>query len=145
MFDDQAFAPPSLTSPRRLSTLEIEPGYNQLPLPINTAWDNISVFRAVIETLCGMAIFPENPLIYSVVRSSMVKIGQITGFKQIIRPYVLGYGAGKAFNEKVHSHLACRNVRILIVLVGNVSEALQNLMMKHSDIRIFLDHYLPGE
>jgi hypothetical protein len=29
----------------------------------------------------------------------MKKIGQITGFKQVARPYALRYGAGKAFNE----------------------------------------------
>src|SRR5579871_4625655 len=36
-----------------------------------------------------------------------------------------------------------QNVRILTVLIGNVSEALQNLMMKHADIRTFLRYYLP--
>ena len=99
IFDNQAFAAPSLTSPERLSELDIEPGRNQLSLPLNPELDNIPVFRQAIKTLYGWALSPTRPLTYSVLWSSMKKLGQITGFKQITRPYALRYGAGKAFNE----------------------------------------------
>jgi uncharacterized protein DUF3435 len=99
IFDNQAFAAPSLTSPERLSELDIEPGQNQLPLPLDPELDNIPVFRQAIKTLHGWALSPTKPLTYSVLWSSMKKLGQITGFKQITRPYALRYGAGKAFNE----------------------------------------------
>ena len=99
MFDDQAFAAPNLLSPEQLSILEIEPGCNQLALPLNPKKGDIPVFRSIIRTLHGWAVSPTKPLTYPVVRSSMRKLGQITGFKQVTRPYALRYGAGKAFNE----------------------------------------------
>jgi hypothetical protein len=97
IFDDQAFAAPSLTSPEKLSRLDIEPGCNQLPLPFKQEMENLPVFRCAKRTLHGWAISPTEPL--TIVRSSMKRIGQITGFKQVTRPYALRYGAGKAFNE----------------------------------------------
>ena len=99
MFDDQVFAAPNLTSPAQLSILEIEPGYNQLPLPLKPEMGNVPVFRSIIRTMYGWTVSPSKPLTYAVVRSSMRQLGQITGFKQITRPYALRYGAGKAFNE----------------------------------------------
>jgi hypothetical protein len=99
MLDGQAFAAPSLTSPEKLSRLDIEPGCNQLPLPFKQEMANLPVFRCTKRTLLYWAISPTEPLTYSVIRSSMRKIGQITGFKQVIRSYALRYGAGKAFDE----------------------------------------------
>jgi hypothetical protein len=99
IFDDQAFAAPSLTSPERLSELEIEPGRNQLEIPLDPRLYNTPVFRQAIRTLQGWAISPDKPLSYSVLWESMKKLGQLTGFKQVTRPYGLRYGAGKAFNE----------------------------------------------
>jgi hypothetical protein len=99
IFDDQAFLAPSLTSSERLSELDIEPGRNQLPLDFKSKFDNVPIFRKVIKTLQGFAISLKEPLTYSVVYSAMRKLGQLTGFKQITRPYALRYGAGKAFNE----------------------------------------------
>ncbi|KAF1975817.1 hypothetical protein BU23DRAFT_597550 [Bimuria novae-zelandiae CBS 107.79] len=52
-------------------------------------------------------------------------LGEITGFAQVTRPYSLRYTGGKAFNEN-----------------GNISEAMQNLIMGHANIRTFLKHYL---
>jgi len=52
-------------------------------------------------------------------------LGQITGFAQVTRPYSLRYAGGKAFNDN-----------------GNVSEAMQNLIMGHASITTFLKHYL---
>ena len=99
IFDDQAFAAPRLISPEQISKLYVEPGRNQLPLPFASKWDNIPIFRRIIQTLDGYAISPDQPLTYSVVYSAMRKLGQLTGFKQITRPYALRYAGGKAFNE----------------------------------------------
>lgn len=142
MFDDKAFAAPNLMSPEQLSILEIEPGCNQLSLPLKPEMDDVPVFRSVMKTMYGWAISPSKPLTYSVVRSSMRRLGQITGFKQVTRPYALRYGAGKAFNENGQYLLYNESVVILTGCTGNVSEALQNLMMQHADIRTFLRHYL---
>ena len=86
-------------SPKKLSRLDIEPGCNQLLLLFKQEMANRPVFRRAKGTLHGWAISPIEPLMYSVVRSSMKRIGQITGFKQVTWPYALRYGAGKAFNE----------------------------------------------
>ncbi|KAL9084485.1 MAG: hypothetical protein Q9165_008058 [Trypethelium subeluteriae] len=134
IFNDRAFAAPSLTSPEKLSALQIEPGYNQLPLPLKPEMDDIPIFRRVIKKSNGFDISPSKPMTYSVLRSSMVRLGQITGFKQVTRPYVLRYGAGKAFNEN--------GILVLIAAKGSVSEALQNLMMDHANIRTFQKNYL---
>ncbi len=115
MFDDEAFAPPNLTTPEKLSSLDIEPGRNQLRIPLKPKMADVPIFRSVIRTLDGWAISKKKPLTYAVVRSSMIKLGQITGFKQVTRPYVLRYGAGKAFNE---------NGPYLFFLVPNVRKAL---------------------
>jgi Protein of unknown function (DUF3435) len=112
IFDDQAFAPPNLTTPENLSRLDIEPGRNQLPLPFKPGKADVPIFRSIIRTLQGWAVSPTDPLTYPVVRSSMRTLGQITGFKQVARPYALRYGAGKAFNESgQYLPLSIPNVR----------------------------------
>jgi uncharacterized protein DUF3435 len=99
IFDDQAFAAPNLTSSTALSKVYIEPGYNQLPLLLDPEWADVPVFRKAIAAADGWAVSATMRLTYSVLYSSMRTLGQITGFKQITRPYGLRYGAGKAFNE----------------------------------------------
>jgi hypothetical protein len=99
MFADNAFLAPNLTSPEQLSKLEIPPGSNQLPLPLDPKKSSMPVFRRAIRELGGWVISSTEPLPYNVLYKVMVKLGQITGFKQILRPYALRYGAGKAFNE----------------------------------------------
>jgi hypothetical protein len=114
IFDDQAFAAPSLTSPEKLSELYIEPGKNQLRLLLDPSLDNVSVFRRAVKTSDGWRIStarksdtstePWNlPLPYSILAPSMKKVGAITGFPQVTRPYALRYGAGKAFNDSGQS------------------------------------------
>ena len=53
IFDDQVFAAPSLTSPEKLSRLDIEPGCNQLPLLFKQEMENLPVFRCAKRTLHG--------------------------------------------------------------------------------------------
>ncbi|KAF2177343.1 hypothetical protein K469DRAFT_742556 [Zopfia rhizophila CBS 207.26] len=113
LFRDRAFAPYNLTSKYELSKLYIPPGRNQLPLPLNRELDDIP------------AISPTKPLSYSTLLPWIKKLGQITGSTQVTRPHSLRYAGGKTFNKN-----------------GNVSEEMQNLMMGHGSIGIFLKHYL---
>ncbi|KAJ5443134.1 hypothetical protein N7445_004247 [Penicillium cf. griseofulvum] len=53
-------------------------------------------------------------------------LGEIHGFLQSMFAYRFRYGGGKMLNES-----------------SAVSEAQQNLIMKHADTRTFLNHYLP--
>ncbi|KAF2435311.1 hypothetical protein EJ08DRAFT_333907 [Tothia fuscella] len=107
IFDDQAFAAPSLTSPEKLSALYIESGSNRLRLLLDLALDDIPVLRRAVKTVDGWEISPNMPLTYSMVAPAMKIISNIAGIPQVTRPYALRYGAGKAFNNN-----------------GNVSEAM---------------------
>jgi hypothetical protein len=99
LFKDQAFAAYNLTSPEELSKLQIEPGRNELPLRLNRKLDDVPVFRRSVRTSNGWAISPDKPLPYSTLLPWIKKLGQITGFAEVTRPYSLRYGGGKAFNE----------------------------------------------
>ncbi|KAH8710290.1 hypothetical protein GQ44DRAFT_714462 [Phaeosphaeriaceae sp. PMI808] len=125
LFCDQAFAAYNLTSPEELSRLDIAPDRNELPLRLNPELENVPVFRKAVRTPDGWAISPTEPLPYSTLLPWIRALGQITAFAQVTRPYSLRYAGGKAFNEN-----------------GNVSEAMQNLMMGHASIATFLKHYL---
>jgi hypothetical protein len=61
IFDDQAFAAPSLTSPEELSRLNIA---INLPLPLKLELANVPVFHRAIRTPQGWAISPTEPLTY---------------------------------------------------------------------------------
>lgn len=99
IFDDQAFAAPSLTSAKKLSRLDIEPSLNQLPLLLRSDLDDVPTFREAIRTLKGWEISLDKPLEYATVRYSIKKVGELTRFKLPLCPYALRYGAGKAFNK----------------------------------------------
>ncbi|OJJ81342.1 uncharacterized protein ASPGLDRAFT_38125 [Aspergillus glaucus CBS 516.65] len=60
----------------------------------------------------------------SVVRSWMHQGGEITGFDQVARPYLLQYAGAKEFNSS-----------------EEVTDALQNVILQHADIRTFIQHY----
>ncbi|KAI9764096.1 MAG: hypothetical protein M1840_008901 [Geoglossum simile] len=123
---DGAFAAPNLTCAEQLSKLNIRPGCNQLPLLLLPEKADIPVFRKSIKTLYGWEISPDQPLPYSTLLPCIKKLGVLTRFPQIKRPYCLLYGTGNAFNQS-----------------GDVSDALQNLMMQHADMCTFVNHYLP--
>lgn len=75
MFADQAFAPPSLTTPEKLSSLDIELGDNQLPILLDLEMADVPVFRSIKRKLDRWAVSEKEPLTYAVVRSSMIKLG----------------------------------------------------------------------
>lgn len=96
---DGAFAAPNLTSAEQLSKLDIRPGTNQLPLPLKRSMDDIPIFRKSITTTYGTEISPDEPLPYATLLPLVKKLGILTGFLHIHRPYGLWYGAGNAFNQ----------------------------------------------
>jgi hypothetical protein len=95
---DEAFLAPNLKSAEKIGGLDIRPGYEQLPLHLKPEKANIPVFRKSIKTLYGWEISPDQ-LPYSALLAWMKKLGVLTGFPQITRPYGLRYGAGNAFNQ----------------------------------------------
>ncbi|KAI9771037.1 MAG: hypothetical protein M1839_002973 [Geoglossum umbratile] len=126
IFADRAFAAPNLTSAGQLSGLDIRPGYQQLELLLRPSMLDVPVFRKSVRTGYGYEISPHEPLSYATLLSLMKAVGVIAGFLQPTRPYCLRYGAGNEFNQS-----------------GDVSDALQNMMLQHANIDTFIKHYLP--
>ena len=98
LFDDQAFAAYNLTSEEELSKLYIPPGLNQLPLCLKQDLYDIPVLRQPVRRSDGWSISPNQPLLYSTLLPWIKRLGEITGFEQVTRPYSLRYAGGKAFN-----------------------------------------------
>ncbi|KAI9764678.1 MAG: hypothetical protein M1839_005790 [Geoglossum umbratile] len=126
IFADRAFAAPNLMSAEQLSRLDIRPGYQQLELLLKPSMLDVPVFRKSVRTGYGYEISPHEPLSYATLLSLMKAVGVIAGFLQPTRPYCLRYGPGNEFNQS-----------------GDVSDALQNMMLQHANIDTFIKHYLP--
>ncbi|KAA8641792.1 DUF3435 domain-containing protein [Aspergillus tanneri] len=90
--------------------------------PVLDSPERLYSLGAVRETM-GYRIALETQLTVSTVRSWMRRVGEITGFEQVIKPYLLRYTGAKAFNS------------------NEVTDALQNAMLQHAGIRKFIRHY----
>ncbi|TAQ84190.1 hypothetical protein B7494_g7492 [Chlorociboria aeruginascens] len=85
IFANNAFLAPSLTSAERISELDIEPGKEQLPLPMKPEMANIPVFRKSTRTYYGWEISPDEQLLYTTLLKWMKRLSVLTGFPQITR------------------------------------------------------------
>jgi hypothetical protein len=97
MFADDVFSIPDLT-PERLFKLDIRPECNSLEVPIREEVADLCVFRQYKRTATKRIITNER-LPYSVLKTHMKDVGEITGFKDVARPYCLRYGAANAFDK----------------------------------------------
>lgn len=86
-------------SAEQLLHLNIHPECNELRLLLDPALDDVPVFRQSLRTLQGTAILADQALPYSTLLPWVKKVGALTGFQQIARPYSLQYGAGKALDN----------------------------------------------
>ncbi|OJD20357.1 hypothetical protein ACJ73_08309 [Blastomyces percursus] len=129
LFADRAFAllggERVLTSARQLIDLKIPEGINQLELHLDPALDDVPVFRKSERTLEGIEISATEALTYATIKLWIKRIGEIAAFRDIVRPYSLRYGAGKALDDS-----------------GHISEAVRSLIFQHSDPRTFIKYYL---
>ncbi|OJD11104.1 hypothetical protein AJ78_08054 [Emergomyces pasteurianus Ep9510] len=129
LFADHAFAPLDgervLTSARQLVDLKIPEDTYQLELHLNPALNDVPVFRKSERTLKAIEISATDALTYGTIKPWIRRIGEISAFRDIVRPYSLRYGAGKALDNS-----------------GHVSEAVRSLIFQHSDPRTFLKYYL---
>ncbi|PZD23864.1 DUF3435 domain containing protein [Pyrenophora tritici-repentis] len=123
MFADNVFSIPDLT-PERLFRLDIRPECNSLEVPIRKEVADLCVFRRYRQTATKRTITNEQ-LPYPTLKTQMKDVGEITGFKDVARPYCLRYGAANAFDKD-----------------GNTSVDLRNMIMKHANTDVFLNHYL---
>ncbi|KKZ66102.1 hypothetical protein EMCG_08141 [[Emmonsia] crescens] len=125
LFHIQAFKSPSIKRPEDLYSLRVLDGLNQQELPLRDDLADQFVFCSAAREGGGVRIAHEIRLTTASVRGRMKKGGEITGFPQVTKPYVLRDAAAKGFNES-----------------PDVSDSLQNLMLQHASIDTFLKHYL---
>ncbi|EGC46846.1 C2H2 finger domain-containing protein [Histoplasma capsulatum var. duboisii H88] len=129
LFADRAFAPLDgervLTSARQLIDLKIPDDTYQIELHLDPALNEVPVFRRSERTMERIEISATEALTYSTIRPWIRRVGELSAFRDIVRPYSLRYGAGKALDNS-----------------GHVSEAVRSLIFQHSDPRTFLKYYL---
>jgi hypothetical protein len=144
LFKIRAFKSPSIDSPENLYSLDVSEGLNKQSLPLKEAIDNDFVFCQAIRETYGVRIAPELQLTSASVRYRMKIGGQITGFAQVTKPYVLRDGAAKALNESRKCSLPVFDhpPTDRLLYTADVSDSLQNLILQHSSIDTFLKHYL---
>jgi hypothetical protein len=109
LFKMQAFKSPSIDSPEKLYSLNVLKGLNQQELPLKESIQDDFLFCQAIREVQGVRIAHELQCTSAWVRYRMKKGGQITGFAQVTKPYVLRDGAAKGLNESrkcLPSHLA---------------------------------------
>ena len=99
LFNIQAFKSPSIVSPEKLYSLNVLDGMNEQQLPLKDELSDDFIFCQVEETAYGVALAHQLQLSSDSVRYRMKIGGQITGFAQVTKPYVLRDGAAKALNE----------------------------------------------
>jgi hypothetical protein len=97
MFADKVFSISELT-PENLFTLDIPPGCYSLEVPIREEVADLCVFRRYKQTATERTISRER-LPYHTLKKHMQDVGEITGFKDVARPYCLRYGAANAFDK----------------------------------------------
>ena len=99
LFKAQAFKSPSIDSPERLYNLDVLDGLNEQALPLKEELNDGFIFCQAVREAHSVRITHEVQLTSASVRYRMKKGGQITGFAQVTKPYVLRDGAAKALNE----------------------------------------------
>ncbi|EER43787.1 conserved hypothetical protein [Histoplasma capsulatum H143] len=137
LFHIRAFKSPGIRRPEDLYSLGVLNGLNQQELPLRDDLADLFVFCSAVREGGGVRIAHETRLTTASVRARMKKGGEITGFQQVTKPYVLRDAAAKGFNESL-SIPADDGV----VATADVSDSLQNLMLQHASIDTFLKHYL---
>ncbi|KAJ5737405.1 uncharacterized protein N7483_002530 [Penicillium malachiteum] len=125
LFDDDAFRAPGMKSQDDLRRLWLEDGRQQLPLPLKSEKSNHYVFCKVEASRGTIRVIRDQPISNSALSKQYQTFGEIAGFPNLYT-HCNRYGGGTILNQ---SRL--------------VSDAQQNLIMKHASIRTFLNHYLP--
>ncbi|KAL1873654.1 hypothetical protein Plec18167_006171 [Paecilomyces lecythidis] len=126
LFSLNAFEAPRLTSMARLRELLTEDGRQEMQLPLNPEIEEYFIFCRTKVVDGKPTLVWNEPINASTMSGRLRTLGEIHGWLHSMFAHRMRYGGGKVLNES-----------------GVVSEAQQNLIMKHSNIRTFLDHYLP--
>ncbi|CAG8901459.1 unnamed protein product [Penicillium egyptiacum] len=126
LFRLQAFESPALSSIERLRSLFVQGGRQQMPLPLKPEVEHYYIFCKT-EVVDGHPVLRWDQHINGPTMAARLRnLGEIHGLLQSMFAHRMRYGGGKMLNNS-----------------DAVSEAQQNLIMKHADSRTFLKHYLP--
>jgi hypothetical protein len=133
-----------LDCPEKLYSIGVLDGKGQQELKLKDEILDKFIFCQVERESTGYRIALEKRLTESVLRSRMRRVGEITGFDQVdqvTRPYLLRYAAAKEFNSSGEYPSPCEVVCWLNRRIEEVTDALQNVILQHSDISTFVRHY----
>jgi hypothetical protein len=110
----------------KLRSLFVEGGRQQMPLPLKPEVEEYYIFCKT-EVVNGQPVLLwDQPMLSGTMSARLRNLGEIHGWLQSMFAHRMRYGGGKMLNSS-----------------DAVSEAQQNLIMKHADSRTFLNHYLP--
>lgn len=110
----------------KLRSLFVEGGRQQMPLPLKPEIEEYYIFCKT-EVANGHPVLRwDQPMLAGTMSARLKNLGEIHGWLQSMFAHRMRYGGGKMLNNS-----------------DAVSDAQQNLIMKHSDSRTFLNHYLP--
>ncbi|ODH27471.1 hypothetical protein ACO22_04193 [Paracoccidioides brasiliensis] len=115
---------PVLDSAEKLYSVKVLDGKGQQPLLLKDELLDKFVFCQMELTSTGFKICLDKRMTPSMVSSRMRRAGEIMGFEEVAHLYNFRYAGAKAFNNS-----------------EEVTEALQNVMLQHADIRTFVKHY----
>ena len=90
---------PVLDNAKALYSVGIVDGLNQQELKLKDEILDKYVFCQVERVTTGYRIVLEKRMLGSTLRSQMRRIGEITAFEDIVKPYLLRYAAAKEFNN----------------------------------------------
>jgi Protein of unknown function (DUF3435) len=95
---------PVLDCSESLYNLRVLNGLGQQELKLKDEILDKFVFCQAVRETTGYRIALEKQLTSSTVRSRMRRGGEITGFEQVTKPYLLRYAGAKAFNSSGEYH-----------------------------------------
>lgn len=95
--NDQAFRLPD-TTPRMVLTLGVRPGLNCQPIPWRDEMLDVPIFRLSSSSDQRQGGTPDESLPYGLYQGWVKRLGEETGFKQVLTTYCLRRAVGNAIN-----------------------------------------------
>jgi len=99
--NDKAFRFPD-TTPRMVLTLGVRPGLNCQPIPWRNEMLDVPIFHLLNPSDQGKGEQSNGPLPYGQYQKWVKRLGEETGFVQVLTTYCLRRAAGNAINGEPH-------------------------------------------
>jgi Protein of unknown function (DUF3435) len=102
-FLSDAFAAPDLT-PESLYSLKVPPGQGELRMPWKDEMEDVYVFRKSVRTEFGVEL-SDAQLPYNILRTRLLKVGELTNFAFPVGAYCFRRGNGEALDSSSKFHI----------------------------------------